>query len=158
MIENWNDETLLFDKEEEVGKMVSYNIFNCNNCTIEIVGKVQNVQMMSCKKTTVVVDSLISQMEVFKCQASVIKTKTSVPIVNIEGSNQTHVHLNNATKGCKISTSCTRSTIVFYPKAGMTDEQLDNLDNFEMCAVPEVYLTTINEENKLNTEGFLLED
>ena len=42
-IENFSGETLLFDKEEEVGKMIQYKIFNCNNCTIEIVGKVQNI-------------------------------------------------------------------------------------------------------------------
>ena len=84
-----------------------------------------------------------------------MKTAT---MVNIEGSNQTHVHLNNYSKESKISTTCARSTIIFSPKAGMTDEQLENLDNFDMQAVPEMYITKVGKDGKLNTEGFLMEE
>lgn len=86
---------------------------------------------------------VISQIEMFKCQAFNIRAMTQLPMAAIEGCNQVHIYLTNATRHAKISTSCTRSTIMHFPKEGVTDDQLEDHDNWNTIAVPEVFTTTI---------------
>ena len=114
--------------------------------------------MQSCKNTTLETDMVVSQVELFKCQAFNLKAMKQLPMCAIEGCNQVHVYLTNATLNAKMSTSCTRSTIMHFPKAGIADEQLlEDDDNFETSAVPEVFTTTIAEQ-KLVTEGYMEDD
>lgn len=75
----------------------------------------------------------------------------------IEGCNQTHIYLTHATLNTKISSSCTRSTIVHFPKEGMTDDQLNDDDNWHTSPVPEVFTTTV-QGKKLLTEGYMEDD
>ena len=101
---------------------------------------------------------VVSQVELFKCQAFNLRAMTQLPMGSIEGCNQVHVYLTNATMNAKMSTSCTRSTIMHYPKEGVTDEQLnDDEDNWVTAAMAEVFTTTIV-EGKLVTEGYTEED
>lgn len=116
----------MIDDEDEVNKRVSFAFYDCNKCNIKIVGKCQNISVQSCKGTTLEVDRLVSQVELFKCQAFNLRAMKQLPMAAIEGCNQVHVYLTNATMSAKISTSCTRSTIMHFPKEGITDEQLDD--------------------------------
>jgi len=78
-------------------------------------------------------------------------------MANIEGCNQIHIYLTNATSNAKISTSCTRSTIMHFPKEGITDDNLEEDENWATYAVPEVFTTTIA-AHKLVTEGYMEEE
>lgn len=103
---------------------MSFAFFNCNKCKIEIVGKCQNVNIQSCKDTELHIDQVVSQVEMFKCQAMKVYAQNQLPMANIEGCNQVNIYLSQATMKTKVSTSCTRSTIMNWPKEGMTEEQL----------------------------------
>ena len=156
--ENYTNETLVIDDPKEVTNRISFEFFNMTKCNIKIVGKCQNISVQSCKNTTLETDMVVSQVELFKCQAFNLRAMTQLPMGSIEGCNQVHVYLTNATLNAKLSTSCTRSTILHFPKEGITDEQLfEDDDNFETSAVPEVFTTTLA-ERKLVTEGYMEDD
>ena len=157
VVENYTNETIRFDDPDEVNKRVSFEFFNCNKCTIQIVGKCQNISVQSCKGSTIETDKVVSQIELFKCQAFNIRAKNQLPMASIEGCNQIHIYLTNATSNAKISTSCTRSTIMHFPKEGITDDNLEEEENWATYAVPEVFTTTIA-EHKLVTEGYMEEE
>lgn len=147
-IENYDGgETIRFDDDEDINKRVSFDLFNCKNITIELVGKCQRIKAMNCKNVTIICDYVVADVTLFKCQANVLRAKKSVPMVTIEGCSQINIYLNNATLQTKVSTSCTRATIVHFPAAGITDEQLETeneIEHWVMKAVPEVYTTSIN--------------
>ena len=156
--ENYQNETITIDDPDVVNKRVSFMFFNCNKCQIKLVGKCQNINIQSCKNTKFEVDKVVSQVELFKCQAFDLKATGQLPMAAVEGCNQVNIYLTNTTASAKISTSCTRSTIMHFPKEGITDEQLDDLDNWMTVAVPEVFTTTISADKKLLTEGYIEDD
>lgn len=78
-------------------------------------------------------------------------------MASIEGCNQVNIYLTHSTLNTKVSTSCTRSTIMNWPKEGMTEEQLLETANWHMEAVPEVYTTTVS-NNTLDTVGYKEDD
>lgn len=140
-----------------MNKRVSFAFFNCTKCKIEIVGKCQNVSIQSCKNSEIHIDQVVSQVEMFKCQALKVYAIKQLPMANIEGCNQVNIYLTYDTLKTKISTSCTRSTIINWPKADMTPEQLQETANWFMEAVPEVYTTTVA-GNTLDTQGYKEDD
>lgn len=119
---NYTNETIILDDPDLVNKRMSFQFFNCNKCQVKIVGKCQNISIQSCKNTKFETDMVVSQVEVFKCQALELKATGTLPMAAVEGCNQVNIFLNNATSNAKISTSCTRSTIMHFPKAGITDD------------------------------------
>ena len=155
--ENYTNETIVISDPDEVNRRISFDFYNMNKCNIKIVGKCQNISVQSCKGTTLEVDQLVSQVELFKCQAFNLRAMKQLPMAAIEGCNQVHIYLTNATLGTKISTSCTRSTIMHFPKEGITDEQLEDVENWVESPVPEVFTTTV-QGRKLITEGYLEEE
>ena len=72
-MENWENETIVFDDEDEVHKRISFAFYNCNKCTIKIVGKCMSIGVQNCKGTTFDIDMVISQLELLKCQNSIIR-------------------------------------------------------------------------------------
>jgi len=56
-----------------------------------------------------------------------------------------------------VSTSSTRSTIVHFPKEGITDDQLDEEENWRVQAIPEVFISLIAGQ-RITTEGYLEDD
>ena len=79
-------------------------------------------------------------------------------MLSAEGCSQVHVYLTSQTLKTQISTCCSRSTIVYWPKEGVTDEQLNDKDNWMCGAVPEVFTTKLDDKRQLQTEGYLGEE
>ena len=98
-------------------------------------------------------------MELFKCMAIEVRPQLQMPMIAIEGCSQTHVYLNDATIGTKFSTTCTRSTIIMYPKEeGLSEEQLQEGSNWITAPIAEVFTTTVGAGRKLATEGYMEDD
>ena len=117
---------------------------------------------MSCQKLKVKLDSSISGIKMYRCKYSEIHAKISLPIIQIEACEQVNIYLNNKTLNTKVSTTNTSATILNYPAKGVTDEQLETENegsNWLMKPVPEVYTTTIVEDDRsLLTEGYIEAD
>mmetsp|Transcript_22493 Transcript_22493/g.30111 ORF Transcript_22493/g.30111 Transcript_22493/m.30111 type:complete len:81 (+) Transcript_22493:1728-1970(+) len=77
----------------------------------------------------------------------------------VEGCNQIHLYLQRCTMNTKVSTSCTRSTIIHWAKPDKTPEELEESENWNQATVPEVFTTNIvPETEELVTEGYKEED
>lgn len=78
-------------------------------------------------------------------------------MIAVEACQQTHIWLTEATKNVSVSTSCTRSTVLHYPKPGKSVAELEDTTNWTQACVPEVFTTTIKDE-VVFTEGYLEDD
>ena len=61
-------------------------------------------------------------------------------MVSIESTNGAQVNLTQATKKCKVATTCTRSVWIRFPKNGADETDNDNA-NWVKLPVAEIYET-----------------
>lgn len=72
-------------------------------------------------------------------------------MVTVESSKEIKINLNNATKGCKVQTCCSRSVFVRFPKAGTPDEEQKDVKNIVSLPIAEMFETTV-QGDELKTE------
>lgn len=113
-VENYENETITFT-EDELGIAVGLVVFNCKNCTIILESKLQNITMINCKKTEVQIDRLIALCELVNCQASRIVGKEQLKSVSLEGCKDTKLVLNEKTRGCRVTLTCSKDTWIDAP-------------------------------------------
>lgn len=149
-IENYVNENIKFSGEEEVNKSFVMSFFACRDAEITVEGKVKSILLEGCKKVTLYVDSVVSEINVMNCSAIKIYAKTALRMVTVESTNELQVNLNHATKNCTVTTTCTRSVWVRYPKIGADDTDNDNV-NWIRMPVAETFESKINASDVLET-------
>jgi len=70
----------------------------------------------------------------------------------MERSDTVHVYLYPSAKNCKISSTCSNSMVIHYPKAGGTDDD-EWFDN----AIAETYITVIKDDKLITQAADLAE-
>ncbi len=72
-------------------------------------------------------------------------------MLTIESTQELQLNLTHATKNCCVTSTCTRSIWVRYPKTGANEEDNDNV-NWVRLPVPETYESRINGSDVLETK------
>ena len=87
----------------------------------------------------------MNSIDIMNSQTVSVHGGTQMGMVNVESSKEVKVHLNNATRGCKVQTCCSRSVFIRFPKAGVSDEEA-LADPKLMLSIPigEQYETVVN--------------
>jgi len=144
------NESIKFSGEEEVNKSYVMSFFACRETEITVEGKVKSIMLEGCKKVTLYVDSVVSEINVMNCSSIKIFAKTALRMVTAESTNELVVNLNQATKNCTVTTTCTRSVWVRYPKIGADDTDNDNA-NWIRMPVAETFESKISKTDVLET-------
>lgn len=76
-----------------------------------------------CKKVNLYPAKIMNSIDVVNSQQITVYGGVQMGMVNVESSKEIKVNLNNATRGCKVQTCCSRSVFVRFPKQGVTDEE-----------------------------------
>jgi len=126
------------------------SFFACRDCEITVVGKVKSIMLEGCKKVTLIVDSVVSEINVMNSSSIKIFAKTAIRMVTAESTNELFVNLTQSTKNCIVTTTCTRSVWVRYPKIGADDTDNDNA-NWIRMPVAETFESKINGNDALET-------
>lgn len=151
-VENYVNENVKFSGDEEVNHTYVLNFFACRDASITVEGKVKSIMLEGCKKVTLYVDQIVSEINVMNCSNIKIFAKKALRMVTVESTQELQVNLNHATKNCAVTTTCTRSVWVRYPKAGADDEDNDNI-NWIRMPVGETFESRINANDVLETHA-----
>lgn len=85
---------------------------------------------------------VISELNLTNCKQIKIYSGRQLPSCSLENCNEVQVNLNNATKACKLYTTCARAVVVAWPKDGADDSTWD-IENYHRFPVQEIYESTI---------------
>lgn len=150
-VENYGAEEVVFG-EEEVEKNHRFSIVNCQGTTIRINAKCNVVMIEGSKKVSLYIDKIMNSVDIVNCQVVGVFGGTQMGMVNVESSKEIKVNLNNATRGCKVQTCCSRSVFVRFPKTGVSDEDaLADPKNILSIPIGEQYETVIKGD-EIHTE------
>ena len=67
-------------------------------------------------------------------------------MVTCESAKEVQVHLNGATRGCKVQTCCSRSVFVRFPKLGTPVAEEGLKENILSIPIGEMFETTITDD------------
>lgn len=121
-----------------VHKTFVLNFFACQNITIRVVGKIKSVALEGCKKVTLIVDSVVSEVNVMNSSAIKVFAQDQLKSLTIESTNELQLNLTHKNRDCKITSTCTRSVWVRFPKDGSDDTDNDDV-NWHRMPVAETY-------------------
>ena len=115
----------------------------------------------NCNRVNIIVDKIVGQLEIQSSKVIKISCKNQSPdkgpgamgMLTTENCNEIVLTLSNETRNAKISTICSRSVIVKYPKEGSTDEQAAENPGEHLLSFPiaEVYETVVNKDDLVTT-------
>ena len=121
-IENFGAEELVFT-DAEVEKNHRFSIVNCMGTTIRITTKVNVITIEGSKKVSLYPARVMNSIDIMNSQVVNVFGGQQMGMVNVESSKEVKVHLNNATRACKVQTCCSRSVFLRFPLAGFSDEE-----------------------------------
>jgi len=137
---------------EEVEQNYSFVFIKCKDTTIVIEGKCKNILLENCIGVTLVVDSVMTTTEVLNCKKLKIQIKEQCPQFCMERSDTVHLYLYPPAKGIKISSTCSQSMVIYYPKADAKED-----DEWVDTAIPETYITVIKDDKLITAAADLAE-
>ena len=86
----------------------------------------------------------MNQVDIVNSDRIEVFGSKQLPMVGLESSKECKIHLNNATRNCKVQTCCCRSVFVRFPKVGTSDEDQSDLKNIVQIPVAEMFETIIH--------------
>ena len=151
-IENYGAEELVFT-DAEVMSTHRFQIINCQGTTIRITCKCMVVLLEGCKKVNLYTDRIMNQVDIVNSQAIQVFAGVQFPMVTCESAKEIKVNLNNATRGCKVQTCCSRSVFVRFPKLGTPDDEQNDPKNIMSIPIGEMFETLLSKEgDEIKTE------
>lgn len=123
-VENYENETLVFEGDD-VSKQIVIKAFACTGTKFIVKGKIKAISIEGCKKCEIIADLVVSTIDVMNSKSIKVSPMVRCGFVNVECTNEFHLMLTNATRECKLATTCTRGVFVKFPKSGTseTDEE-----------------------------------
>lgn len=95
----------------------------------------------------------MNQVDIVNSQVIEVFGGVQFPMVTCESAKEIKINLNNATRGCKVQTCCSRSVFIRFPKLGTPDDEQTLPQNIVSQPIGEMFETVVSKEgDQIKTE------
>ncbi|UYV62147.1 CAP1 [Cordylochernes scorpioides] len=113
-VENHVDRRDIVIDGTEMNQVV--NIYQCQNCVVQVKGKINSIVVDSCKKTAIVFDDIVSTVEFINCKSIQAQSMGTVPTVTVDKAESVLIYLSPRSLDCEVVTSMSFEVNVAIPK------------------------------------------
>ncbi len=142
--QNFANESKVYDAYN-ISNKTSILISNSIDSTFDIPRKVNKVGLTNCENVKLIMESLISTCEITNCMKVQIFVKGTVNSFSIDQTEQTSIHLSEASKEAQFYTSKSSDVLIRLQKE-------NDPDDYNELIIPEQFVFTITPERKLEAK------